>query len=165
MGNIAKYSESEGGGGSEDGSARAMLSLVNLEEDRIAKNPENFFRTTDGVVYRNPKILLNLYVLFAATGNSYLLALQTIGLIIRCFQGANVFESATSPELDPSLEKMMVELYTMNFEQVNHLWSTLGGKYLPSVLYKVRVIGIEDTERQVEGDLIREVIIRDNLIT
>lgn len=165
LGNIARYAESEGGGGSEDGSARALLSLVNLEEDRIAKNPENFTRTSDGILYGNPRILLNLYVLFAATGNSYMLALQTIGLIVRCFQGVHVFEAATSPELDPSLEKLMIELYTMNFEQVNHLWSTLGGKYLPSVLYKVRLVGIEDTERKVEGDLIREVVHRDNVIT
>jgi len=32
----------------------------------------------------------------------------------------------------------------MNSEQVNHLWATLGGKYLPSVLYKVRMLTIED---------------------
>src|SRR5258708_1801997 len=43
----------------------AFLSLVNVEEDRISKSQENFVRKENTVVYRNPKIFLNLYVLFA----------------------------------------------------------------------------------------------------
>ena len=50
-----------------------------------------------------------------------------------------------------------MELYTMNFEQVNHLWSTLGGKYLPSVLYKMKMIVISDEANQVGGGLITEI--------
>ncbi|MCB2206178.1 DUF4255 domain-containing protein [bacterium] len=161
VGNITKYVESDGGN-DEDGT-HALLTLVNLEEDRMAKNPENFHRTVDGIVYRNPKILLNVYALFTAIGNTYTTSLETISLIIRCFQGSHVFESSTEPDLDASLEKLSLELCTLNFEQVNHLWSTLGGKYLPSVLYKVRVVGIEDTGRDVEGDLIREVVLRDRV--
>ncbi len=165
IGNVAKYAESESGSGMEESSARALLTLVNIEEDRIAKSPDNYFRTSEGIIYRNPEILLNLYVLFSAIGNSYSLALETVGLIIQCFQGVNVFDRSTHPDLDPSLEKLTLELYTLNFEQINHLWSTLGGKYLPSALYKLRLVGIEDTDRQVEGDLIREIIIRDERIS
>ncbi|UFH55811.1 DUF4255 domain-containing protein [Spirosoma sp. KNUC1025] len=165
LGNIAKLDDGgNGNAGGNDNNSRAMLSLVNLEEDRIAKNPENFFRTPDGIAYRNPKILLNLYVLFAITSGNYTQGLQTLSFIIQCFQSNRVFESISYPLLDPSLEKLTLELYTLNFEQVNHLWSTLGGKYLPSVLYKVRVVGIEDTDRQVGGDLIREIVLNDRLI-
>jgi hypothetical protein len=46
----------------------------------------------------------------------------------------------------------------MNFEQVNHLWSTLGGKYLPSVLYKMKLVTIADQDNQIEGGLITEII-------
>ncbi|GAA4460496.1 hypothetical protein GCM10023189_35700 [Nibrella saemangeumensis] len=165
LGNIAKLDDgSNGGGGGNDNNARAMLSLVNLEEDRIAKNPENFFRTADGIAYRNPRILLNLYVLFSVTISNYVQGLQTLSFIIQCFQSNRVFESATYPLLDPSLEKLTLDLYTLNFEQVNHLWSTLGGKYLPSVLYKVRMVGIEDLDKQVGGDLIREIVLTEKLI-
>jgi hypothetical protein len=50
-----------------------------------------------------------------------------------------------------------MEMFTLNFEQVNHLWSTLGGKYLPSVLYKLRVVGVEDEAIDAEGDFIKQV--------
>lgn len=165
LGNIAKLDEGgNGSNGGNDNNARAMLSLVNLEEDRIARNPEHVFRTPDGVAYRNPKILLNLYVLFSVTMSNYTQGLQTLSYIIQCFQSNRVFEAGSYPLLDPSLEKLTLDLYTLNFEQINHLWSTLGGKYLPSVLYKVRVVGIEDTDRQVGGDLIREIVLTEKLM-
>jgi hypothetical protein len=165
LGNIAKLADSEnpGGGGGAD-SANTMLGLVNVEEDRIAKNPENVHRTAEGIVYRNPKIHLNLYVLFAVAHNNYAMALQTLATIIQCFQSARVFDAASNPSIDPALEKLSLDLFTLNFEQVNHLWSTLGGKYLPSVLYKVRVIGIEDTSLQRGGDLITEIQITNRMI-
>ena len=166
IGNIAKMNDegNGGGGGNETSNALAVLSLVNIEEDRIAKNPENFYRTSDGIIYRNPKMLLNLYTLFSVTVNTYTTALQTLSTIIQCFQATHYFEHSTSPAMDPALEKISMEMFTLNFEQVNHLWSTLGGKYLPSVLYKVRVVAIEDTDKQVGGDLIREVILNDKMI-
>lgn len=160
LGNIAKMEDGgNGGNGGSDNNARAVLSLVNIEEDRLAKNPENFFRTGEGIVYRNPKILLNLYVLFAVTIGNYSQALQTLSMIIQCFQSNRSFDTADFPTLDPSLEKITLDLYTLNFEQVNQLWGTLGGKYLPSALYKVRVVGIEDTDRQTTGELIRQILI------
>ena len=45
----------------------------------------------------------------------------------------------------------------MNFEQVNHLWSTLGGKYLPSALYKVRQLTIFEDVEVSESGLIKEI--------
>lgn len=162
IGNIAKMNDDGNGGGGGEATGLAVLSLVNIEEDRISKNPENFYRNGGGIMYRNPKVLLNLYALFSVTVNTYSTALQTLGNIIQCFQATHYFESATNPNLDPSLEKISMELCSLNFEQVNHLWSILGGKYLPSALYKVRVVAIEDTEKQVGGDLIREIILNEN---
>jgi hypothetical protein len=42
------------------------------------------------------------------------------------------------------IEKLVVELHQLNFEQQNNLWAVLGAKYLPSVLYKVRAISIQE---------------------
>ena len=42
------------------------------------------------------------------------------------------------------IERLVVELYSLNLEQQNHLWGYLGGKYLPSVVYKVRLVRIQE---------------------
>ncbi len=165
LGNIAKLADAESpGNGGGDNNARAMLGLVNIEEDRIAKNPENVVRINDGIAYRNPKIYLNLYCLFAVTTSNYTVALQTLSTILQCFQSCRVFDAASNPTIDPALERLTLDLFTLNFEQINHLWSTLGGKYLPSVLYKIRVVGIEDADRKTDGSLIKEIQITDKIL-
>ena len=59
--NVARLDNSNSGNEN-----RIILSLVNIEEDRLYKNPENFTRTDDNkVVYSNPAIPVNLYCVFA----------------------------------------------------------------------------------------------------
>lgn len=163
IGNVSKLADNpEAGGniGSENSPKVGVLGLVNVEEDRVSKNPQNYVREGGSIFYQNPKIYLNLYALFVITNTKYPDALQNLSLIIRCFQRTNVFERTTHPGMEaiaPSIERLTLDLFTLNFEQVNHLWSTLGGKYFPSVLYKIKVIGIEDTSNRTEGRLIEEV--------
>ena len=134
-----------------------VLSLVNIEEDKISKSPENFQRIDDKVVYKNPRIFLNLYLLFVANSKTYSGSLEHLALVIQCFQYRKVFDPVTFSNLDPRIHKLIIELFTLNFEQVNHLWTTLGGKYLPSVLYKLRVVGVEDDTIDAEGDFIKQI--------
>jgi hypothetical protein len=165
--NIAKLSEN-GGGGSTN---KVVLSLVNIEEDRLSKSPDNFFKTDDNkVVYKNAPIHLNLYCLFAynhgesdsETTNHYEEALLYISYVIRFFQYRNVFTASNSPALDTGIEKLLMELHTVGFEQLNHLWAVLGGKYLPSVLYKMRLVVIDENLQSGVGELVRNVNVVDN---
>ena len=143
---------------------RVILSLVNVEEDRIAKQQENFVRTDVSTRYKNPQLYLNLYILFSANRTGYPDALQHLSYILQFFQFQHVFTPITHPDLDPRIQKLIVDLCTLNFEQVNHLWSTLGGKYIPSVLYKVRQITIDEDLTVSESGFIKEVQINDKVI-
>lgn len=136
---------------------RAILSLVNVEEDRVAKQQENYVKTDSGITYKNPPTYINLYILFAVNRTEYNDSLKWLAYIIQFFQYQNVFTPISHPTLDEKIEKLIVDLYTLNFEQINHLWSTMGGKYIPSVLYKVRQITINE-DAVVSGDgLITEI--------
>lgn len=157
LGNIARVADSDGNGNNAGNNGVAMLTLVNLEEDKVSRNPENFRRIGDDLVYRNPAVRLNLFGLFSAHTSTYSTALEMLSLIIQCFQARRTFEPALNPHLDPRIEQLALDLFTLNFEQVNHLWSTLGGKYYPSVLYKIRLVVIEDTTPYAGGGLIREI--------
>ncbi|MFT3681162.1 MAG: DUF4255 domain-containing protein [Ferruginibacter sp.] len=165
--NIAKLQDNAGGGSLN----RIILSLVNIEEDTISKNPENFYRTDDNrVVYKNSPVHLNLYCLFAYNHgeadndnvNHYETALQYISYVIRFFQHRNFFTQANSPSLDIKIEKLVTELYTLGFEQLNHLWAVLGGKYMPSALYKIRLVVVEEDLVTGIGEVIRNVNVDNN---
>lgn len=165
--NIARLQEGAGGGSVN----KIILSLVNIEEDRLSKNPENFSKTDDNkVVYKNAPIHLNLYCLFAynhgendsESTNHYEEALLYISYVIRFFQHRFVFTAANSPALDPGIEKLLMEQYTLGFEQLNQLWSVLGSKYLPSVLYKMRLVVIDEDLPSGMGELIKNVNVVEN---
>jgi Pvc16 N-terminal domain len=53
----------------------------------------------------------------------------------------------------------------MSFEQTNHLWSVLGGKYFPSVMYKVRQVTLNEDVTISESGFIKEVQLNDKMKT
>jgi len=135
------------------------VSLVNIEEDRIFKDQHYTFINSGGVVEkRNPEIKLNLYVLFAANyqreggeldSSDYIEGLKQLSYIISFFQATNVFTEDNYPlmaEMDPNMKKLVVELYSYTFEQMYNFWSVLGAKYLPSILYKIRLLTFQEEE-------------------
>lgn len=136
---------------------KVTLTVVNIEEEKSVRRQETSIRTATTTLYKNPPIHLNLYLLVAVVKDDYIDGLKCLGNVVQFFQFQNLFTPLTHPGLDPLIEKISVELYTMNFEQVNHLWSTLGGKYYPSALYKVRQITIDERAVTGESGLIREI--------
>ncbi len=135
------------------------VSLINIEEDRVYKDQKSTIINNQGNVERlNPEIKLNLYVLISAnfqnsveedTTDDYVEGLKQLSWIISFFQAKNVFTPENSPKLadfDPNLTKLVVELYSYSFEQLYNFWSVVGAKYLPSVLYKIRILTFQERE-------------------
>ena len=135
------------------------VSLINIEEDRVYKDQKTTIINNQGnVEHLNPEIKLNLYILISAnfqnsddndSSDDYVEGLKQLSLIISFFQARNVFTPENSPKMadyDPNLKKLVVELYSYSFEQLYNFWSVVGTKYLPSVLYKVRMITFQERE-------------------
>ncbi len=156
QGNVARAMDAEASAGAGL-SNKAILTLVNVEEDRLSRDPHPFQRTETGIQYRRPPLHLNLYLLFSFNRTNYMDNPLWLSHVIQFFQHQPVFEKTSHPRLAPGIEKLVVELHTLNFEQINHLWSTLGGKYLPSVLYKVRQVTIEEGPGQAPGKPILDI--------
>lgn len=160
IGNIAKVQDSEGGGPRPDAvSAPGIVSLVNIEEERNTRSVNNYVKVNDRIEYKNPKVFLNLYCLFSINHSSYETSLQYLSLIIQFFQYRNVINQKNTPAdnglaLDPKIEKLIFDMVSLNAEQINHLWAVLGGKYFPSVLYKVRMLTIEDDTAGLPGEFV-----------
>lgn len=139
---------------SEDNTAnlggKVILTLINLEEESTLRNLPNYKvidkQTTE---YRNPPVNMNIYLLVSANCNTYTNSLRAISKTIEFFQGKKVFtpENTTYEEKEDfdvlGSFKLIVELYTASFEQLNHVWGTLGGRQLPSVIYKIQLVEID----------------------
>lgn len=121
------------------------LTLVNIEEERLGRDVKPYRLNPDhSIGHLNPQIRLNLYILFTAHFNDYKSSLQYISGLIRFFQTKTVFSAENSPAMPAGIERLVVDLQPLNFEQQNNLWAMLGAKYLPSVLYKVRTVCFQE---------------------
>jgi hypothetical protein len=154
VGNIARASDAAPNPAVLD---KIALTLVNIEEERSVRLQETVIKTATTSRLKYPPLLLNLYLLVASNREDYVAGLGLLGHVVQFFQFQSRFTPSTHPQLDRRIERLTVELYTLNFEQVNHLWSTLGGKYLPSMLYKVRQLTIDENAIISEGPLIEQV--------
>lgn len=145
-----------------------VITLVNIEEESTLKNQPALKRPfINNAIYENPPVYLNLYVLFTCnySGNDYILALKRLSFVIRFLQSKNVFSASSSvsggsinlDEDDLVDLKFTMELYTLTFEQINHLWGSLGGRQMPFAMYKLRLVGITERALVREVPLIEEI--------
>ena len=122
--------------------------LINLEEENVLRGAEPYRRQLpDGTkLMVRPEIRLNLYVLFVAHYKQYDQGLQSLSRIIRFFQNRRVLDHENSPDLNPGIDRLLVELVTLPFSEQNEIWNTLRTTYHPSALYKVSLVVFQDEE-------------------
>ena len=136
-----------------DGSAGIVLSLVNVEENRISRDPRNYQRAGTSLILKNPAVHLNLTLLFTAIRRNeaaYENALINLQAVVEVCSSINMCSIIPIPQgLDPGIEKLILEMMTVNMEQLNHLWSIMGGRYQPSVVYKMRMVTIDSVTGEV----------------
>ena len=148
---------------------KVVLSLVNIEEESTMKNGRNHTQFGGAVQYFQRPVHLNLYILFTANYSDparYYTALEHLSKVIGFFQNRKTFNLNNAQPLPDRLDiddpddqelHLSMELYTMTFEQINHLWGSLGGKQIPFVMYKARLVKIHEHAQSGTGTLIEEV--------
>ncbi len=126
--------------------------LINVEEERLLRQPDLYARRAEdgtGTPQRvQPDIRLILYVLFVARFKQYESSWEHLSKIIEHFQTQRVFEPATTPDLPAGIEKLVLELVTLNFAEQNEVWNALRTTHHPSILYRVKLIALRDRKPQ-----------------
>lgn len=123
--------------------------LVNIEEDRIMRQPDLYGGRTGQGEFKSgsfPEIRINLLVLFVAKFGNYAEGLNFLSHVIKFFQVNRVFDQHNSPTLSPEIEKLIMELSPPVLQEQDAVWNALRTSYLPSVLYKVKMLVYLDEE-------------------
>jgi hypothetical protein len=126
---------------------KIVLSLVNVEREAAANGgswpmrgggPEAFGRVS-------PPLALNLLLLITASFSSnYGEALKVLGSAMGFFQGKPSFNAQNSASFPTEMEKLSMELVNLSIQEVNNVWAILGAKYMPSVIYKMRMLVLQE---------------------
>jgi hypothetical protein len=133
---------------------KLVLFLAGVERDTVAHraqgaslglHPQNL--ATNAPVY------LNLLVMCAAnfSGGNYPEALKFLSSAIAFFQSHQVLDQQTAPARDPGLDRLVLSIENLSSSEMHSLWGIHSGRYLPSVLYRVRMVGL-DGEQVVGRD-------------
>ena len=140
---MTKIVEDTGKYAIDEGSIGATI--INIEEERILRAHLLEYSNIGGQqAVMEPELRLNLSVMFAVNFKLYDVALKYVSLVLTFFQSHPFFVGDQYPGLDRRIEKLTMELQSLNYEQLNQVWAFIGGKQLPSVIYKVRMVALQD---------------------
>jgi hypothetical protein len=127
-------------------SNKLVLTLVNIEKDTLPFRPNSGARGRDDrLLQLSPPLFVNLYLMISANfgAGNYTEALKYISHAIAFFQQRPMFDQRNSPGLDERIERLVLDIENLPIPDLNNLWSLLGGRYLPSMFYKVRMVAID----------------------
>jgi Pvc16 N-terminal domain len=154
VGDISKH-EKENDGGVPDASIEnnIVLTLVNIEEENTLKNNYPIRKEDTAFITQRPTLYLNLYLLFTANFAVYEESLKHLGYVLQFFQKENKISFTDS---FGNTYNLLFSLHNIGFENMNNLWMVLGNRYIPSVIYKVRLVFIQEAP-PVRGTVITAI--------
>ncbi len=143
---------------------KIIASIVNIEEEKLLKTPDNYIKTNNEINYKKPPVWLNIICLFTFYTRSHedYDGLDMLTYIVQYFQSKPKLDktSAVLPENYPEgLPEIRAEFVSLNYEQTNYLWGLFGGKYHPSVIYKFKTIPIDNLDITPGGPPISDTMV------
>jgi len=118
------------------------LMLVNVQPERARKAPAATGPLEiGGQAESGPAMHLSLSVLFAAQSREYHAALEHLSHVLTFFTARPIFMRGQHPALGDGIEMVEVSPEPLDYEQLDHIWSFVGGRQVPSIVYRVRVTG------------------------
>ena len=136
-----------------DGSAapaaanKLAVFLCNVERESVVGGGMPGAAGLRAARFQDP-VHLNLLVMFAANfgGSNYVEALKLLSSTVAFFQGRPSFDHHNTPDLDPRISRVTMEIENLGITDLSNLWGMLGGNYLPSVLYRMRMLSLDSSQ-------------------
>lgn len=116
---------------------KILLTLVNVEPEYFAGDKKNLKQQSGSA-----DLYLNLYILVSAYSavENYEQSLKMLAGIISFFQSNAVLSSQSETGIPVGVDKLNFEVVRLSLNEQSSLWTSLGASYLPSVLYKMRLL-------------------------
>lgn len=145
-------------GGEEEILERIILTLISIEEENAMKNNYPLMKVGSNFIKEKSAVYVNIYLLLSAKYATYDTGLKAISQVVSCFQTARKVWFTN----DGIQQEAVLNLHNLGFENLNNLWTVLGGRYLPSVIYKARVMMFQQSP-PVNGSMITDIREKENV--
>jgi hypothetical protein len=121
---------------------RLTLFVTNIAHDTVPRNVSPRGALAGGQM---PPVHLDIYFMLASGHDPqiYSEGLKLISAALMFFQANPVMTPRTAPEMPAGLTQLSIEIANLQAQEVGQLWGNLGGRYVPSVMFKVRSVMID----------------------
>ncbi|MEM9578142.1 MAG: DUF4255 domain-containing protein [Pseudomonadota bacterium] len=138
---IGPLSDAEGRPTAESRNRLTMF-VTNIAQDTMPRGAGSRGPLSDG---QNRPFHLDIYFMLASGHDPeiYDEGLKLISAALTYFQANTVMTPRTAPDMPPGLSQLSIEIANLKAEEIGQLWGNLGGRYVPSVMFKVRSVMID----------------------
>ena len=127
---------------------KIVMTVLNIEREAaaISSSPMPMRQTNEGGYVRTPQDLaLNIYVMVSASfDDRYRDGLRVLSGTLGFFQSNPIITPASHPNLPNGIQQLTFKMVNLDLQTLGHVWGVLGGRYMPSALYKIRLVTIDD---------------------
>ena len=126
---------------------KLIISLINIVQE-TNKQYYNTSRKIENGNYSNvhPTERYNLDILMAANFDDYKESLKFLNAGIQFFQSNPSLDAKKYSSFPTELNKLEFEIEKISYHQMHSLWTAMGAKYQPSVIYKMRLVSVQSEE-------------------
>jgi len=129
---------------------KMVLSLINLEHETNRQFNGRYTSNANGQ-YTNitPFVRFNMDVMMVSNFDDYDETLKFLDATVAFFQSNTSLSAQNSSDIPAGLEKLEFDVEKISYYDMHSLWSAMGAKYQPSIVYKVRLVTLQ--ANQIEG--------------
>lgn len=129
------------GNSTEASPNKMVVSLLNVERESAGGTVSSMQRTTEGGYIRTqPPLQLNLNVMLAAVFDE-----RQYGESLSVLSDTLLFIQS-SPKFTVEKTDYTIEIVSTTTQDMNNVWTLLGGQYYPSVVCKIRRLTLDSGE-------------------
>ncbi len=144
---------------------KLVLSLINIERETIKPYNIRVQKIESGNYSSNaPVESYNLYLMLSSHFDDYAESIKFLNAGILFFQSHPVFDPTNYSDLPNGIQKLVFELDTINYHEMFNLWSAMGAKYRPSVIYKLRLLTLDPLQTEGFVSAVTEISNKSNLL-
>lgn len=121
---------------------QVVMLLTGVDEERHVAAPNGVTMRGGLMLRAAERAYVTLHVMFAAAHSPYKQALKNLDAIVGFMHAKPVFDTRNTPGLPEEIGQMSLAMERLDYAALSNLWSYLGGSYVPSVNYTVRMVAV-----------------------